>query len=108
MNGCTVHVYIVHSSTETAPSEALYPVWVCADGSCRRCIGRIARGAEEELDWCKLCVFFLGGGEEAIYSFVYLVVRNDYENIKLPYHNILWQSCTIYCSTVHVHTEFSR
>lgn len=32
------------------------------------------------------CVCVWGGG---IYCFVYLVVRHDYENIKLRYH-ILW------------------
>ena len=62
-----------------------------------------------EFDWCKLCVCFWGGrGEGAIYCLVYLVVRNDYENIKLRYHNILWQFCTIYCSKVYFHTEVSR
>jgi hypothetical protein len=98
-------VYIFSSSTETAPPEALYRVRVCADGSCRRSISRITRGAQVEQDWCILCVFFGGG---AIYCLVYLVVRHDYENIKVRYHNILWQFCTIYCSRVYFHTEVSR
>jgi len=61
-------VYVHHSSTETAPPKALYRVWVCAVGSCRRCIRRITRSVQVELDCCKLCVcvcvcvFFLGGG----------------------------------------------
>ena len=49
-------MYIVQLSIETFPQEALYHVWVCADGSCRRCIRRITRGAEVEFELCKLCV----------------------------------------------------
>ena len=45
-----VNVYIFKSPTETAPPEALYRVWVCADGSCRRSIRRTTRGAQVELD----------------------------------------------------------
>ena len=51
-----VHVYIFQLPTETALPEALYRVWICAVGSCRCCISRTTRGAQVELDWCKLCV----------------------------------------------------
>jgi len=44
----------------------------------------------------------------AIYCLVCLVVRHDYENSKVQYYNILWQFCTIHCSTVYLHTEVSR
>ena len=51
------------------------------------------------------CVCVCGG--ELIYVLVYLVVRHGYENIKVRYHHILWQFCTIYCSTVYFHTDVS-
>ena len=54
---------------------------------------------------CVCVCFFWGGG---FYCLVYLVVRHDYENIKLRYHNIFWQFCILYYSTVYLHTEVSR
>ena len=62
----TVVLYIVHTSTETAPPDAPYRVWVCAVGSCRRCMRRITRGAQVELDWCILSVCVFGGGNEVL------------------------------------------
>jgi hypothetical protein len=49
-----------------------------------------------------------GGGGVPFYVLLYLVVRHDYENIKVQDHNILWQFCILYCSTIYLHTEVSR
>ena len=60
-----------------------------------------------ELDWCKLCVVGRREGD-AVVCFCLFSLRHSYENIKVQYHNILWQFCTIYCSTVYFHSEVSR
>ena len=94
IHGTVLHVDIVLSSTETTLPEILYRVWVYADGSYCRNIGRITRDAHVELYWCKLCVCV--GGGMPFYVLFCLDVRHGYRNIKVRYHNILWQFCIIF------------
>jgi len=89
-----VHVYIFQSSTETAQPDALYRVWVCADGSCRhytpyckKCTS--GTGLVYIVCVC-VCVWGGGGGESFIVWCFWLCVM---------IMKILNFDTTIYCGS---------